>query len=461
MRFPFLPVSALAVLLCGACGSDSNPMAPDPEIQSEIVINTDLSRGDADGSGTNDNCKVLWSKTLATGGSISHPALGKKDAVLYVASGQKVFALEEAGNIKWIWPDDDPEWEWPGGTGIEPPWELYTPALGREESPIFGTNGNHIISVNKNGVHRFALKVEGSVSGAPAISDDDACIAVTTDEGAIYVFLEKNQAKLWSREGTDKLQYPRAASQPLIGPKALYGGVESVLVLAYDLLVCYELESGAKRWTWPISGDQEATSNAIMDLEGNVYFVVGEDRTAGAYARSYLVRVPPEGPDGESETHLLTDIMTKVVSLTQGRLDTFMAGSDNAGLFVFDWPTKTTYWHFLAEKENFETVAQPVQGADGLVYFGAARHWLYVLTGLGEYHWHAKLETPEEDLGAILWPSSPVLSSKGIAYFHNGNYVHAVQCSDSPPADLAWPRFGADNENTGNIAPKLIEATPE
>jgi outer membrane protein assembly factor BamB len=454
--------SATTLLFCGlmvwsACSNETGTLPPLPDLASEGVVlkNDKLAPEDAVG---NALCEVAWSKTLPTGGSISHPALGKHD-VVFVASGQKVFALGESGTVDWVWPDDDPEWDWPAGSGVPPPWELYTPALGRESALVFGTNANYVISINKNGKSRFALKTEGTVSGAPAISQEKR-ICIVTDEGAIYVVRDENQATLWQRVGEDKLQYPREANQPLVGPAALFG-VESLLILAYDRLLCYALESGELRWEMPIPVDQEATSNAIMMLDGTIYFVVGEDRTAKEYARSYVVKVAPGGPEEGTETVLLTETQTRVVSLSQGLFDTLLAGTNNAGVYSYDIKAQTTYWHFLAGQQNFETVAQPVQAADGLIYFGAARHWLYVVSGTGDYHWHGKLETPEEDLGAILLPSSPLLLDDGLAIYHNGNLVHAVRCTDAGPTNLAWPRFGGNNANTGNIADKLIEAPTE
>ena len=456
----------LGALVAVACSSETAQLPPIQDIDSEFG-GFKKEVADPQEIVEQELCTTVWSKTLQTGGSISHPAVwGKSDQIL-VASGQKLYALEDAGKIAWTWPDDDADWDWPGGTGVAPPWELYTPALGREFYPIFGTNAGYVISVDKNARARFAIKVEGNVSGAPAISGtsdskDEKRILLVTDLGAIYVVKDENQSIVWSWTGDQKLQYPREGYQPLVGPAALYA-VESMLVLAYDRLLCFELATGKVRWEFVIDVEEnkEATSNAIMDIEGNVYFVAGEDRTASEYARSYVFKVPPGGPDAGVETYLLTEAQTRVVSLSQGQQKTLLAGTNNAGLFSFDLPTKTTYWNYVASEQNFEMVAQPIQGADGLVYFGAARHWLHVVNSTGDYQWHDRLDTPDDDLGAILWPSSPILLANGLAIFHNGNRVHAVHCTDAGPADLAWPRFGANNHNTGNISDKLTEATPE
>lgn len=444
-----------------ACGNEAAQLPPVEDVEADFGgFKVDVEK--PQDVVQEELCTTVWNKTLQTGGSISHPALGKHDQIL-VASGQKLYALEEAGKIAWTWPDDDADWDWPAGSGVPPPWELYTPALGREYYPVFGTNAGYVISVDKNGRARFSIEVEGNVSGAPAISDEKRILLVT-DLGAIYVVKDETQSVVWSLTGEDKLQYPREGSQPMVGPAALYG-VESMLVLAYDRLLCFELNTGKLRWEFVIDVDEnkEATSNAIMDLEGNVYFVAGEGKNefVDLYARSYVFKVPPGGPDAGVESSLLTDASTLVVSLSQGQQNTLLAGTSNSGLFSFDLPTKTTYWSYVAPEENFEAVAQPVQGADGLIYFGAARHWLHVVTSSGDYHWHDRLDTPEEDLGAILWPSSPILLEDGLAIFHNGNRVHAVRCTDAGPADLAWPRFGGNNQNTGNISDKLTEATPE
>jgi outer membrane protein assembly factor BamB len=456
----------LAPLFLMHCGDDTGqlPAAVDAS-DGRVCVNCGDTVADAPDIIPEELCSVVWNKTLLTGGAVSHPAMGGKQNLIMVSSGQKLYALGEAGSVEWTWPDDDPDWEWPSGAVIPPPWELYSPALGREFAPVFGTNAGFVISVNKNGVSRFAIKVEGSVSGAPAITkiDDKYWILIVTDLGAIYVIKDESQYEVWSLADEQKLQYPREGSQPLVGPAALYG-VESMLVLAFDRLLCFDLQSGDLRWEFVVDVDEnkEATSNAIMDIDGNVYFVAGEDRTANEYARSYVFKVPPEGPDGGVESWLLTDSQTRVVSLSQGRQKTLLAGTNNAGIFSFDLQTKSQYWQFVGNGQNFEMVAQPIQNADGLVFFGAARFWLHVVEGNGDYHWHNELDIPDGDLGAILWPSSPILREDGLAIFHNGNRINAVRCSETGPAKLAWPRFGANNLNSGNIAdPRLLEATPE
>ncbi len=446
----------LYALLSFACGEDAGQL-PTPEVVEPegIIFDKDLITLDTSGK---EYCNVVWNKTLQTGGSISHPAMAGKQNIILISSGQKLYALEEAGKTAWQWPDSDPDWVWPPGSGVPPPWELYSPALSRENAPVFGTNANYVISVDKNGHSRFAVKVEGSVSGAPAISklDDKYRILVVTDEGAIYVIKDETQSVLWSVTGDERLQYPREATQPLVGPAALYD-VESMLVLAYDRLLCFELATGDLRWEFivDVNEDKEATSNAIMDMDGTVYFVAGEDRDGQEYARSYVFKVPPEGPDAGVDSWLLTNLPTRVVSLSQGQQSTLLAGTNNAGLFSFDLLSKSTK-QFQGVEQNFETVAQPIQDANGLIYFGASRHWLHVVTQTLDYHWHAKLDLPDGDLGAILWPSSPILREDGLAIFHNGNRVNAVRCGETGPANLAWPRFGANNLNSGNVAdPRL------
>jgi outer membrane protein assembly factor BamB len=457
-------ILALAALSMVMCSSNTAQLPPVQDADSEFGGFQPDAPGEEDISGE-ELCSVVWNKTLQTGGAISHPAMGGKQNLIMVSSGQKLYALGEAGNVEWTWPDDDAGWDWPSGAVIPPPWELYTPALSREFAPVFGTNAGFVISVDKNGNSRFSIKVEGSVSGAPAISQVDGkyWILIVTDLGAIYVIKDETQHEAWSLTGEQKLQYPRIGSQPLVGPAALYG-VESMLVLAYDRLLCFEIASGDLRWEFVIDEDenQEATSNAIMDGAGNVYFVAGEDRTAEEYARSYVFKVPPEGPDGGVDSWLLTDTQTRVVSLSQGQNKFLLAGTNNAGLLSFDLVSNSAYERFQGVAQNFEMVAQPIQNSEGLIFFGAARHWLYVVTETLHYHWHTELDIPDGDLGAILWPSSPILREDGLAIYHNGNRINAVRCSDAGPADLAWPRFGANNLNSGNIAdPRILEATTE
>lgn len=445
-----LLAAALTLALTTACGNDNGYIPVVDQVSEFGGITTDKKSPDADAdadAGT-PHCKVLWSKTLDNAGGTTHPAIGKQGAIL-VTAGQKLYSLGDAGSLKWVWPDHDPQ-------GLVPPGgDLYTPVVGRESFLFIGSSSGGLISIDANGHGRYSVELEGTVSGAVAIASDADRIIILTDSGALYHFLDGIKHIKWEHTGEQKLANPLTGTQPIIGPASLFVE-ETILVLTADSLHAFDLTEGNLKWSFPMPAGHTPTSNGIMLLDGTVIFVTGEGEMGRYFSTSYVVMVSPAGPDGSETVAPLYENVTKVVSLSQGLHNTLLMGTDNAGLLAFDLATSQFHWQFVSQKQNFETVAQPAQGGDGFIYFSAARHWLQVATEYGEGLWDYELDP--EVMGAILWPSSPLVLDDGTAIFKSGNYVYAVSCSDAGPAPLAWPRFGGNNKNSGNIADKLEPA---
>ena len=453
----------LSASACSACSEDGPQLAPDPDVAPDVIIFVPDKKGGETDTGTPPPaCELLWQNVLTTSGASSHPALGKSDRI-YVSSGQKAYALDgtpgNGGATIWIWPDGDP---------AQPPspGELYSPVLGKEDILYMGTNAAKLLALDKQGTLRFLFDVQGSVSGAPALAtaiDDPQIrndVIVVTDEGAAYRVRDKGANKffaLWGLEGDEALANPKPGIQPIIGPASIYGE-ETALILTLTSLEALKAGvdgAGASLWSYPLPVGYEAVSNPIMEADGAIAFLAGTEPTPPNFKTTYLMRVAPDGTAGEGNNALVYDSTTRAVSLSQGLQNTLLIGTENAGILAFDQVGNKLLWHFIAPEQNFETVAQPVQDMAGFVYFGAARHWLYAVDQVGEPLWHQKLDGPGADLGAIMWPGSPLVMSNGTVIYHNSLYVYAVQCSDSGPTALPWPRFGGNDRNTGNIGDKL------
>jgi len=436
----------MLVLLC-SCTTDTG-FIPTEDVDSPfegLVFDKKAPEEDQADASSEPFCKVLWTKTLDNAGGITHPAVGKHGAVVLTA-GQKLYSLGDAGDLKWVWPDDDTL----GALG--PSGDLYTPVVGRESYLFMGTSNSTMISVDANGHGRYELETEGVVSGAPAIASDSDRVIILTDDGALYHWLDSKQHVKWSLSGEDKLANPMSGSQPVIAPAALYGE-ESILILTQDHVHAFELLEGTPLWSWPIPDGHTPSSNAIMFKDGTVLFVTGTQPMGEYFQESHIVSLPPTDREEGATVTLLYDNLTRATSLSQGMYEALLVGTDNAGLLNFDHAAGQLRWQFFPPDQNFETVAQPVQGKDGFIYFGAARHWLQVASQYGDSLWLQKLD--DEAMGAILWPASPIILEDGTAILKTGNYVYALNCSDAGPADLGWPRFGGNNRNSGNIAAKL------
>ncbi len=436
------------------CTGNGGYLPPDPDAQPETIILPDGRRVEPD-TGENALCDVLWTATLGTAGGTAHLALGKGD-ILYAASAQNLYALGKSGNKVWTWPQDDAQ------SGIASPGELYTPVIGAEGVLYVGTNAQSLLAVGKNGIARFLQPLDGNLSGAVAIAEGGYVMAVT-DNGSVYHIEDRGTLGTfisWKMEGQEKLPDFLEGIQPVIGPADFYGQ-ETLLIPTRTALRAMAVEKGDKLWSRPLPEGFEITSNLLLDEEAHVLFVAGTERNVDYYKESRLFEVDPNGELVVPEGLPVYTTYTRVVSLSQGIQGTLLLGTVNAGLLSVTAETGAKNFHFLPKEQNVEYIAQPLQTDDGFIFFSAGRHWVYVVSAGGERVWHLKLETPEDDMGALLWPGSPVALGEGRVVYKNSNQVKAVQCLTSGPANLYWPRFGGNNHNSGNITDKLVAAPTE
>jgi len=89
--------------------------------------------------------------------------------------------------------------------------------------------------------------------------------------------------------------------------------------------------------------------------------------------------------------------------------------------------------------------SSPAIGSDGTVYMGSFDDKVYALNGAtGAKKW-------EFLTGGEVF-SSPAIGSDGTVYLGVGNRVYAIFSSSEGLAQSPWPKFHANNQNTGKIA---------
>ncbi len=444
----------VALVLAMGCSSSDGNTLPSQDVVADIAA--DLQFADAaDVDVTEEEaCRTLWKKTTFTSGASSHAALGKND-VLYVTGGHRVYAIAPtSGAEQWIWPD-------PSGTDegyVELPEDteqLYTPVIGAEGDILLGSQRNRLICLNKNGVGIFAVDTDGPVTGAPAILSNGN-ILVLSDNGqrmkvidlGIQATGDTKNYVLWEFSGDNGTNDILPAQQPLVA--SLESGDEFFWVVAKGAVYRYRTDDGSLIGTTQLPEGQVATSNGILDETGAITVATGEGVANAYFMKHYLVTVDADGVLSADSPALIHEGPTKVVSLSGGRKETLLVGTNNSGFMLYSLKFGETLANFY--QDSFQDVAPAVQGLDGLVYFSAFPHWIYVISEAGELVWFRKLEEPDDLIGANLAPSSPILRDDGVAIFHNGNFLHAVQCTEAGPAAVVWPRFGGNRKNTGNLA---------
>ena len=458
----------LGLLLAGAgCSSGGASLPPPPG----ETVSDKIGFGEGSVVDTSNGvvCEKLWSMQLATGGAGTHPALSD-GGLAYVTGSGKLYALraEKTGVEEWVWPDY--ELREARESAVEPDVEpidaqLYTPVVGPNGTIYMGTGDERLLAVNKSGKGRWVFDLGGYASGAPAVYE--GCkkaeyknkVFVVTDNGLVYGIKDVAQNKAiekWKMEGEQAIQNPKPGTQPIVGGR--FGGgdeLETIWVLALDGMECYAGWDGFHLWSYELPEGYTATSNAVMDGQGNALFVAGKDKDPDApyYHEHYLMKVTSGGVDApDSNVAIeLPGIVTEVVSLSIGNNDWLLMGTSNAGLVIFNQKTGKVYKHMVADAENFLKVAQPVQAKNGFIYMGVFPTWIYVLGIDGEVLCSFDLDEFDPSIKAQLQPSSPVILEGGPVMFHSGNWVTVIQVSDSGPSESPWPRFGGNDKNSGNI----------
>lgn len=451
--------AAVLVLLLGVAGCSSKQALPSPDTyEPELPPIGDI----AFETGTSDTnlgevCEVLWQMRTLRSGATAHLAMGKRGE-LYVAAYQKLYALDPAktGKQLWVWPDEDTV----SGIGALEE-QLYTPVVGLEGAVIVGSSQNRLLVINANGKARFAVPTQGAVSGAVALSADTGDsvtrrrIVALTDEGALYLIRDLGQNKPyvpWSLTEEAAFANPREGLQPLIGlPDA--SNHEVIWVVAKDAVHRVDLETGEVKGATPLPEGHTSTSNGILDETGRLWLLTGSNPSGNYYEASWLWAVAPDGTPEAGYPVQLYQTKTVALSLSQGIKNTLLIGTNNNGVMVYSLTTKSALW---TNFKSYSDVSQPVQAADGTMYLGAWPHWIEVYSEGGVLLWEDRLDDPEDPLGAQLAASSPLILENGDVLFHNGNVVTSIRCTEAGPADLAWPRFGGNAKNTGNLSDSSI-----
>lgn len=452
MKFRFLLGVALLFAWVG-CSSDGGSLPPPPgEIVSDKIGFGETGVEDTSSGVT---CDIRWSMQLPTGGAGTHPALGL-NGVVHVTGSGKLYTLhaDQTGTYDWIWPDNDTQ------EAVEPiDAQLFTPVVASNGTIYMGTGDQRLLAVNKGGEGRWVFDLDGQFSGAPAVykgADAKQKLFVVTDEGSLYCIKDIGQEfahEVWKKEGEQAIQNPKPGVQPIIGPK--FGGgaeKETIWVLSLSGMQCFAAD-GFPLWTYQLPEGYTATSNAVMNDEGEALFVAGKDPTGDYFKEHYLMKVNQDGEDGEGSNVLieLPGIVTEIVSMSIGNNDRLLMGTSNAGLIIFNMKSGTVYKHMVADQENFLRVAQPVQAKNGFIYMGVFPTWLYVLGLDGEVLCRVDLDEFDPSIKAQLEPSSPLILSDGTVIFHSGQWVTALKASDSGPSESPWPRFGGNDKNSGNM----------
>jgi hypothetical protein len=113
-------------------------------------------------------------------------------------------------------------------------------------------------------------------------------------------------------------------------------------------------------------------------------------------------------------------------------------------VYALNGVTGAKKWEFLTG--DYGVLSSPAIGSDGTVYVGSSDNKVYALNGAtGAKKW-------EFQTGSTIY-SSPAIGSDGTVYVGSDDgKLYSIFSESLDLAKSSWPKFHANNQNTGKIA---------
>ncbi len=346
-------------------------------------------------------------------------------------------------------------------------WEFSTKGAVRS-SPAIGLNGNiyigsgdgYVYSLDgSTGTNIWKFKTSGEVWSSPAIASNST-VYIGSNDGNVYALNGDNGEIMWVFKTGNPVE-----SSPAIGSNGwIYVGSRDKRVYALNGT------SGKKEWEYTTGG--EVYSSPAVGFDGTVYIgsydknVYALDGTTGVKKWSF-----PTGGSVYSSPAIGADGTVYVIGLNGSNILYALNGSTGAKIWEFKTQSSLTYSSpaigfngiiyiggydqlYAISSENGNKIwgfntghvvwSSPAIGVDGTVYVGSHNYGLYALDGItGILKW--KYSTPAGEVR-----SSPTIGPDGAVYFgsYNGK-TYAIGSDSKGLAKSAWPKFHANNQNTG------------
>jgi len=356
-----------------------------------------------DGSPTNQHQedRLLWRTRVPFPVYYSSPGLGS-DGTIYIASrGDSLRAFSPDGSVSWSF------------YVRQQPDHTTSPVISGDGTIYFASI--YLFALNSDGSLKWQYYLE-ETRGSPAIGPD----------GTVYV-ISLNRLLAITPEGSldwEKMILPISA--PVTGPDGtIYCGTIGISQDSY-YLDAYNPD-GEIQWRFPTSG---FVSSPAINESGTLYFVTEDTLFAvsnqGTKEWSVPLHVPVERRVSPSIGLNGTVYIGTAGTAEDGHLFAFSSQGDL--LWSYSTPGKV--------------ITTPAVGNDSSIYFGCHDGYLYALDNEGALLWRY-------DSGSWIG-SSPALAENGTVYFGSSQYyVYALKTESLGLANTPWPKFRANNQNTG------------
>lgn len=375
----------------------------------------------------NKNRDLLWS--LSTLGSIYGTPAIDGDGFIYIGSYHSLYKISPSGNIEWIFPTNG--------------WVTSSPTIDEEGTIYFGGGAENppnpipgwgIVTPGDNNL--YAVYSDGSLKWTynAGASIDYSSAALSPDGNTIYIAtgVGNQGIKAIDTNTGDLLWHYPVAEWILSAPAVGNDGIIYVGTMHSESELLALNPNGSLRWSYDVAG--WIVSSPAIDEDGTIY--VGTMDTQNS-----VIALNPDGslkwsyPAGYFICHSSPAIgidRTIYIGTKDAQGNSLLALNPDDG--TLKWSFTTGYW----------VESQITIGNTGTIYFSDMNGTFYALQDQGNQAnvlW---------TFNTCNWTRAGSAIKDSILYFGSyDNNLYALQVQDTSLFNSSWPKYQADNKNSG------------
>ena len=342
---------------------------------------------------------IVWDFRYPASTVGSSPAIGN-DGTIYIGSEDTyLYAINPDGTLKWRYQTGDQI--------------TSSPAIGDNGTIIFGSHDNVVYALQPDGTLSWSYNLGHRIGGSAAIASD----------GTVYIAPYNGSLWALNPNGSYKWKYEPSGGNTYSSPS-----------IAEDGTIYYGSDNGQLYAVNP-----DSTLKWVLQVFSNSHSspAIGADGTIYINDAGWLVAV---NPSGSQSWKYLTGGVDGPASPIVGSDGTIY--TPGGPYFYAINPDGSLKWIYQDEALYLRSSA--AIGTDGLIYVGGSDNFLYAFNASGQIAWKIRSGT-----GGNIY-SSPAIAIDGVVYYGGPGWnVMAIQTQSMGLDTSSWPRFRANNRNTG------------
>jgi outer membrane protein assembly factor BamB len=337
----------------------------------------------------------------------SSPAIGADGTVYVGSSDNALYAVSQAGTVKWRYLTGGPV--------------VSSPAIAVDGTVYVGSSDSCLYAVGPDGVLAWRYATRDYVRSSPAIAADGTVYFGSSD-GCLYALNPSGTLKWSFLTGAAVTSSPAIAAD---GTVYFSSGDHCVYALTQD---------GSPKWQY-VGETGTVFASPAIGSDGTIYCGARSDWEGEGSLCAF-------NPDGSLKWSFSSGggIRFSPAIAVDG---TIYFGSDDwwwGGCGFYGLNSDGTH-KLYSEPSGFHPSSSPAINAVGTIYIGSYDSCLYAFYPDGTTKWRYQT-------GGYVG-SSPTIGSDGTIYFTSDDgYLYALK-GMSPLANSPWPKFHRDLRNTG------------